>query len=73
MDLDESERATGNVRVSDPQTGLFARSPAVELPRAVSEALSDPIVRALMAADGIDRESVEHLMRRVIAGLDGKG
>ena len=33
------------------------------LPRGVSEALADPLVQALMAADGVDRSSVEALMR----------
>jgi hypothetical protein len=33
----------------------------------VSEALADPIVQALMAADGVDRKSVETLLCRVAA------
>jgi hypothetical protein len=40
-----------------------------QLPRFVSEALADPIVQALMAADGVDRLSVEALMRRMAARL----
>ena len=33
------------------------------------EALADPIVQALMAADGVGAESVETLMRRIAARL----
>jgi hypothetical protein len=38
-------------------------------PRGVSDALADPIVQALMAADGIDAERVAALMRRMAARL----
>lgn len=39
------------------------------------EALADPIVQALMAADGVNTESVETLMRSIAARLqdDAKG
>ena len=33
------------------------------------EALADPIVRVLMAADGVDKQSVDTLMRRIAARL----
>jgi hypothetical protein len=39
------------------------------LPRGVSKALADPLVRALMEADGVDRLSVETLMRRMAERL----
>jgi hypothetical protein len=35
----------------------------------VSEVLDDPIVQALMAADGVDRNSIESLLCRVAAKL----
>ena len=40
-----------------------------ELPRGVSEALADPIVQALMAADRVDPKGVEELVRRIAASL----
>jgi hypothetical protein len=43
------------------------------LSRGVSEALADPIVQALMAADGVDRDCVEAMLRRVTAKLAGRG
>jgi phospholipid transport system substrate-binding protein len=39
------------------------------LPDGVSRALADPIVIALMAADGVDRKDLEELLRRAAAGL----
>lgn len=39
------------------------------LPRGVSKALADPLVQAVMAADGVDRSSVEALMRRMAERL----
>jgi len=67
MYLHESESAIETIYISDPSTQELSRSMVAELPRGVSEALSDPIVQALMAADGIDRDLVEGLMHRVIA------
>jgi phospholipid transport system substrate-binding protein len=43
------------------------------LPCGVSEALADPIVMALMAADRVDRKSFEDLLLRVAAQLAGRG
>jgi hypothetical protein len=44
------------------------------LPRAVAEALADPIVRCLMAADGVDEGALKRLLGRIVewlaAGLD---
>jgi hypothetical protein len=42
---------------------------AARMPRRVSAVLADPIVQALMAADGIDRACLEALLRRVAARL----
>ena len=67
MDSHERESVTEKLHFADP------RSPVAELPHAVSEALNDPIVQTLMAADGINREGVEELMRRVIARLSAAG
>jgi len=38
----------------------------------VSEALADPIVQALMAADGVDRSSIEALLCRMAAKLPSR-
>jgi hypothetical protein len=42
---------------------------ATGLSRGVSEALADPIVQALMAADRVDPKGVEELLRRITAQL----
>ena len=42
---------------------------AAPLPQAVAEALADPIVRALMAADRVDEAALEQLLRRAAARL----
>ena len=42
---------------------------ATGLPGGVSEALSDPIVKALMAADGVDPKGLEELLRRTAVRL----
>jgi hypothetical protein len=39
------------------------------LPRAVAEALADPIVRSLMAADGIDEAALRLLLGRMVVRL----
>ena len=39
------------------------------LSRGVSEALADPIVQALLAADGVDPREVAELARRMAARL----
>ena len=44
---------------------------AIALPRAASEALADPIVQALMAADGLNPRDVEICLRRAAARLAG--
>jgi hypothetical protein len=42
---------------------------ATGLSRGVSEALADPIVQALMAADRVDPKGVEELLRRMTVQL----
>jgi hypothetical protein len=55
MDIDEG---------ADRDAVVLAGRP---LPRAVAEALADPIVRSLMAADGIDEAALRRLL-----GADGR-
>jgi hypothetical protein len=43
------------------------------LPADLAEALADPIVQALMTADGTDRDSVEAMMRGLAARLSQSG
>jgi phospholipid transport system substrate-binding protein len=50
-------------------TAGLAESGMAGLPRGVSEALADPIVMAMMAADRVDRQGFEDLLRRVAASL----
>jgi hypothetical protein len=40
---------------------------------AVSDALSDPIVRAVMAADGVEPRTVRNLLVEMAARLRGRG
>ena len=44
-------------------------SPDAGLPRGVREALADPIVQALLAADRVDPRDVADLSRRMAAAL----
>jgi phospholipid transport system substrate-binding protein len=48
-----------------------ANAPAVAtgLPPRVSEALADPIVKAMMVADRVDPKGIEELLRRIAGGL----
>jgi hypothetical protein len=57
MDIDEG---------ADRDAGVLAGRP---LPRAVAEALADPIVRSLMAADGIDEAALRRLLGRMVVRL----
>jgi hypothetical protein len=67
MDAHESQRdGEHRPKQAGPKPGRAAAEP---LPRAVSEALADPIVRALMAADRVDEEALEQLLRRAAARL----
>jgi hypothetical protein len=44
-------------------------TPDPRVPRGVCEALADPIVQALLAADGVDPRDVVELARRMAARL----
>lgn len=59
----------GSETSRDPAQTEVAPAAANGLPRAVSEALADPIVMALMAADRVERQAIEDLLRRIAAGL----
>jgi phospholipid transport system substrate-binding protein len=57
---------------TSPQTcpdPVVERFLAAGLPRGVSEALADPMVRGLMAADRVDPKGIENLLRRIAASL----
>jgi hypothetical protein len=54
--------AYGGVSPSRPRCG--SRFADARPRMGLSEALADPIVQALMAADGTDRDGVEAMMRR---------
>jgi phospholipid transport system substrate-binding protein len=70
MDSRKTEAGRGGPEVSlDHATEGIALSPATELSRGVSDALADPIVRAVMAADRIDPQDLEELLRRITAWL----
>ncbi|HTT80748.1 MAG TPA: hypothetical protein VMF86_13795 [Stellaceae bacterium] len=67
---DAVDWAYGGVSLS--RSRCRSRLVGAGLPADLYEALADPIVEALMAADGTDREGVETLMRRMAARLDGR-
>lgn len=73
MDFRKTESGDDGSETSvDHAAAGVAQSMAIELPREVSEALADPIVMALMAADRVDPKGVEDLLRRIAAGLVGR-
>jgi hypothetical protein len=59
--------AYGGVSPSRPRCG--SRFADARPRMGLSEALADPIVQALMAADGTDRDGVEAMMRGLAARL----
>ena len=70
MDFRTTEpESDGSKALLDLAAEGVASSVATELPRGVSEALADPIVKALMAADRVDPKCVEDLFRRTAAWL----
>jgi hypothetical protein len=70
MDFRTTEPGSdGSKALLDLAAEGVALSVATELPRGVSEALADPIVKALMAADRVDPKCVEDLFRRTAAWL----
>ena len=70
MDFRTTEPGSdGSKTLLDLAAEGVAPSVATELSRGVSEALADPIVKALMAADRVDPKCVEDLFRRTAAWL----
>ncbi len=73
MDFQRTEQSDGRSEASlYHATAGLDESGMAGLPCGVSEALADPIVMALMAADRVDRKSFEDLLRRVAAQLAGR-
>src|SRR6266404_1710732 len=64
MDFQKAEPGS-----DDSEISLSHASAATGLPVGLSEALADPIVKALMAADGVDPKGLEELLRRTAARL----
>src|SRR5260370_13447406 len=64
MDFQKAEPGS-----DDSETSLSHASAASGLPVGLREALADPIVKALMAADGVDPKGLEELLRRTAARL----
>ena len=70
MDFRKIETGHGGSEASlDHAAERVAPPAATGLPRGVSEALADPIVKALMAADRVDQQCLEELLRRAAARL----
>jgi hypothetical protein len=70
MDVQKTETGIGGRYTSPDQAAGEAALPVARgLPRGASEALADPIVRALMAANRVDPNAVEQLLRRVALRL----
>jgi hypothetical protein len=70
MDVQNSERGICGCEISlDRVAEGVVEAAATGLSRGVSEALADPIVQALMAADRVDPKGVEELLRRITAQL----
>jgi len=65
MQVPNTEPAGNGPEISLYRTANgVAPGAAIELPRGVSEALADPIVKALMAADRVELKDIEELLRR---------
>ena len=64
MDFQKAEPGS-----DDLETSLSHAFAATGLPVGLSEALADPIVKALMTADGVDPKGLEELLRRTAARL----
>src|SRR5437868_4629643 len=65
MDFQKAEPRSNDLEtsVNHAPTGVAGVS-ANGLPLGVSEALADPIVKALMSADGVDPKGLEELLQR---------
>ena len=64
MDFEKAEPGSVN-----SETSLSHAPAATGLPVGLSEALADPIVQALMAADGVDPKGLEELLQQTAARL----
>lgn len=65
-------RLVSSPRVRDEPASPDALPPSVgalPLPPAIADALADPIVRALMAADGVDEDALTRMLRELAARL----
>jgi phospholipid transport system substrate-binding protein len=69
MDFQKTEPGSDGRETSLYYAPADTPSVATGLPGGVSEALADPIVTALMAADRVDRKGLEDLLRGVAAAL----
>ena len=70
MDFQKAEPRTHDLETSVTHASARVATVAANgLPVGVSEALADPIVKALMAADGVDRDDVVTLLRQTAARL----
>ena len=70
MDFQNSEPGIdGGEACRDHPAEAVGEAATTGLPRGVSEALADPIVQALIAADRADPKKIEELLRRVAVRL----
>ena len=70
MDFQKAEPGSDGFEPCHDHAPLGVAADAVAgLPGGVSEALADPIVKALMAADGVDPKGLEELLQRTASRL----
>jgi phospholipid transport system substrate-binding protein len=70
MDFQKAEPRSDDLEISvNHASAGIAGVAANGLPVGVSEALADPIVKALMAADGVDPKGLEELLQRTASRL----
>jgi hypothetical protein len=69
--MQSSSCLSGSARMTSPAapTPSPQASGLQPLPPAIAEALADPIVRALMAADGVDEEALKQSLCELVARL----
>src|SRR5437868_13356618 len=70
MDFQKAEPRSDDLEISVNHASAGVAGVAANgLPVGVSEALADPIVKALMAADGVDPKGLEELLQRTASRL----
>jgi len=70
MDFQKAEPRSDDLETSVNHASAGVAAVAANgLPVQVSEALADPIVKALMAADGVDPKGLEELLQRTASRL----